>query len=36
MLCLQQVVGVWAQEMTNATAVAINHKYALIAFGSAK
>jgi len=33
---IQQVVGVMAQEMSHATAVAVNHKYALMAFGSEK
>ncbi|XP_074641700.1 guanine nucleotide exchange factor subunit RIC1-like [Tubulanus polymorphus] len=28
-----QVIGVWAESVTNATCVAVNHKYRLIAFG---
>ena len=35
MYCLQQVVGVWAQEVRDATTVAVNHKYTLMAFGCA-
>jgi hypothetical protein len=32
-ICLQQIVGVWAPEVRDATAVAVNHKYKLMAFG---
>ena len=30
----QTAHGVWAQELTSATCVAVNHRYRLIAFGA--
>lgn len=35
-LSLQQLHGVWAQDVVDGTCVAVNNKYRLMAFGCAK
>lgn len=35
-LCVQQLQGVWAADVTDGTCVAVNNKYRLMAFGSAR
>lgn len=36
LLSLQQLHGVWAQDVVDGTCVAVNNKYRLMAFGCAK
>lgn len=35
-LCVQQLQGVWAADVTDGTCVAVNNKYRLMAFGCAR
>lgn len=35
-VCVQQLQGVWAADVTDGTCVAVNNKYRLMAFGCAR
>lgn len=35
-MCVQQLQGVWAADVTDGTCVAVNNKYRLMAFGCAR
>lgn len=36
LVCVQQLQGVWAADVTDGTCVAVNNKYRLMAFGCAR
>ena len=35
-MSFQDIIGLWARDLSSATCVAINHRYRLIAFGCTK